>query len=137
MMTNKENTRIAKNTVILYVRMLLVMLVTLYTSRIILQSLGVQDFGIYNVVGGVVSMFTIITGSLSQAVSRYFTYELGVRNYERLSKIFSTALVIHVILAIFVLILGETLGSWFLNTKMNTGSRMMLMIAPTPWVIIV
>ncbi len=123
MMTNKDNTRIAKNTVILYVRMLLVMLVTLYTSRIILQSLGVQDFGIYNVVGGVVSMFTIMTGSLSQAVSRYFTYELGVRNYDRLSKIFSTALVIHIILAIFVLILGETLGSWFLNTKMNIPSE--------------
>lgn len=69
--------RIAKNTMLLYVRMLFLMAVNLYTSRVVLEALGVSDFGIYNVVGGVVAMFAIVSGSLSSAISRYLTYELG------------------------------------------------------------
>ena len=88
MNNNNDNRRIAKNTIFLYLRMLLIMVVSLYTSRIILQALGVQDFGIYNVVGGVVAMFSMISSSLTAAISRFFTYELGKKNLEHLSQIF-------------------------------------------------
>ena len=87
---NQENNkRIAKNTLVLYIRMIFLMLITLYTSRVILKSLGVEDYGIYNVVGGLVSMFTMLSGSLSAAISRFITFELGHGNTEKLSKIFS------------------------------------------------
>lgn len=79
----------------LYFRMLLIMAVSLYTSRIILQTLGVEDFGIYNVVGGIVTMFTFLNGSLGAATSRYITFELGRKNYKRLHKVFNIALIIH------------------------------------------
>lgn len=75
--TSQNNKRIAKNTLLLYVRMLFMMAVSLYTSRVVLHTLGVEDFGIYNVVGGVVAMFSVISGSLSAAISRFITYELG------------------------------------------------------------
>lgn len=75
--TSDNNKRIAKNTLLLYFRMLFMMVVSLYTSRVILNALGVEDFGIYNVVGGVVAMFTVISGSLSAAIGRFITYELG------------------------------------------------------------
>ena len=75
--SSEKSERIAKNTLLLYLRMLFLMLVTLYTSRIILNVLGVEDYGIYNVVGGVVAMFSVISGSLSAAISRFITYELG------------------------------------------------------------
>lgn len=120
MESQKENTkRIAKNTMMLYIRMLFGMLVSLYTSRVVLQALGVEDYGIYNVVGGVVSMFSLLSGSLSAAVSRFLTFELGRNNLNRLTKVFSTALCVHAILALVVLILSETVGVWFLNYHMN------------------
>ena len=99
--------------------MLLTMAVSLYTSRIILNTLGVEDFGIYNVVGGVVAMFSIISGSLSAAISRFITYELGREGYDRLKVIFSSAVTIQVILAFLICILAEVGGVWFLNTQMN------------------
>lgn len=115
-----ENTkRIAKNTLMLYVRMLFGMLVSLYTSRVVLQALGVEDFGIYNVVGGVVAMFSMISNSLSSSVSRFLTFELGKGDREGLKKVFSTSLSIHVALAIIIVLLGETIGLWFLNTHMT------------------
>jgi O-antigen/teichoic acid export membrane protein len=115
-----ENTkRIAKNTLMLYVRMLFGMLVSLYTSRVVLQALGVEDYGIYNVVGGVVAMFSLLSGSLSAAVSRFLTYELGRNDLVRLSKVFSSALCVHSLLALVVLVLSETIGLWFLNYQMN------------------
>ena len=115
-----ENTkRIAKNTLMLYVRMLFGMLVSLYTSRVVLQALGVEDYGIYNVVGGVVAMFSIISNSLSSSVSRFLTFELGKGNMEGLKRVFSTSLSIHVVLALAFILLGETLGLWFLNTHMT------------------
>lgn len=113
-----KNKRIAKNTLLLYVRMLLLMLVSLYTSRVILKALGVDDYGINNVVGGIVAMFTTISGSLSSAISRFITYELGKGDKERLKRIFSSALIIQFVLSLLVVLLAETIGLWFLNTQM-------------------
>ena len=96
------------------------MLISLYTSRVILDVLGVEDYGTYNAVGGVVSMLTILTGALSAAISRYITFELGKGNdTERLQTIFSTSMKIQVCLGLIIIILGETLGLWFVNTQMN------------------
>lgn len=114
-----NNRRIAKNTVMLYFRMFLILAVTLYTSRVILATLGVEDFGIYNVVGGVVAMFSIISGTLSAAISRFITFELGRNNLKRLKIVFSSAINIQISLAILICILAEIGGVWFLNNKMN------------------
>lgn len=105
--------RIAKNTLLLYIRMLFGMLVSLYTSRVILNTLGVEDYGIYNVVGGVVAMFSIISNSLSVAVSRFLTFELGTGNRNKLQRIFSASLIIHIALAIIILVTAESIGVWF------------------------
>lgn len=120
-MTNQsENTkRIAKNTLMLYIRMLFGMLVSLYTSRVVLQALGVEDYGIYNVVGGFVAMFSLISSSLSASTGRFLTFELGKGNMHRLKQVFSTSLTIHTALAFIVLIAAETIGIWFLNEKIN------------------
>lgn len=120
MINQQENTKqIAKNTLMLYVRMLFGMLVSLYTSRVVLQALGVEDYGIYNVVGGVVAMFSMISNSLSSSVGRFLTFELGKGDMEGLKKVFSTSLSIHVALALVIVLLSETLGLWFLNTHMT------------------
>lgn len=120
MQNHSENTkRIAKNTLMLYGRMLFSMVVSLYTSRVVLNTLGVVDYGIYGAVGGFVAMFSLISSSLSSAVSRFLTFELGRDNQERLNKAFSTSLLIHISLAIVVLIVAETVGVWFVNTKMT------------------
>ena len=86
--TSANNKRIAKNTLLLYFRTLFIMLVTLYTSRVVLNTLGVTDYGIYNVVGGVVAMFSVISGSLSSSISRFITYDPGHGDFERLKRIF-------------------------------------------------
>lgn len=118
--SHAENTRrIARNTLLLYVRMLFSMLVSLYTSRVVLNALGVEDYGIYNVVGGLVSMFSVVSSSLSSAVSRFLTFELGRGDKEKLKRVFATSVMIHIALALIVLILAETVGMWFLNTQMN------------------
>ncbi len=117
--TTENNKRIAKNTLLLYFRMLFLMAVSLYTSRVVLNALGVEDFGIYNVVGGVVAMFSVLSGSLSAAISRFITYELGKGNQENLNKIFSSAVTIQLILSGIIILLAETIGMWFLNAKMN------------------
>lgn len=117
--TTENNKRIAKNTLLLYFRMLFLMAVSLYTSRVVLNALGVEDFGIYNVVGGVVAMFSVLSGSLSSAISRFITYELGKGNQENLNKIFSSAVTIQLGLAGIIILLAETIGIWFLNVKMN------------------
>ncbi|CCZ70189.1 uncharacterized protein BN759_02337 [Bacteroides sp. CAG:702] len=114
-----NNKRIAKNTLLLYVRTLFIMLVTLYTSRVVLNTLGVTDYGIYNVVGGVVAMFGFINGSMSSATQRYITFALGKGDKENLQKVFSTALQIHVLIAALIIILGETVGLWFMYTQMQ------------------
>ncbi len=114
-----DNKRIAKNTVFLYIRMLFVMLVNLYTSRIILKNLGIEDYGIYNVVGGIVTMFTFLNGSLGSATSRYITFELGRKNFGRLSSVFNVALIIHICIAFIIVLLSETVGLWFFYEKMT------------------
>lgn len=117
--TSENNKRIAKNTLLLYVRMLFMMVVSLYTSRVILNALGVEDFGIYNVVGGVVAMFSVISGSLSAAISRFITYELGKGDQSKLNKIFSASVTIQLLLSLIIVILIESVGVWFLNVKMS------------------
>lgn len=116
-MSNKR--QIAQNTIFLYFRMLLIMGVNLYTSRIILKFLGFEDYGLYNVVGGVVTMFTFLNGSLSSATSRYITFELGRKDYNRLNKVFNLAMFIHLAIALLIVILAETIGLWFFYEKMT------------------
>ena len=119
MSDNSNNSkRIVKNTVILYVRMLFLMAISLFTTRVILQVLGVEDYGIYNVVGGVVALFNILSQALSSACSRFLNFEMGRGNYERLRKVFSTSLTIQIVLAITIALLAEVIGGWFLNNKM-------------------
>lgn len=113
-----DNKRVAKNTLVLYFRMLFMMLIGLYTSRINLQSLGVEDFGIYNVVGGIVVMFSIINGSITASISRFLTFEIGTGNMEKLKKVFSTSVTIQIGISLLILLLAETIGLWFLNHKM-------------------
>lgn len=114
-----SNRRIAKNTLLLYFRSLFLILISLYTSRVILQSLGVSDYGIYNVVGGVVTMFTMISSSMSSASQRFITYALGEGDFERLKKIFSTSMTLHIIIGALVFLLIEIFGVWFLYAKLN------------------
>ncbi len=98
--------------------MLLIMAVTLYTSRVILNTLGVEDFGIYNVVGGVVTFFTFLNSSMAGATSRFFAIELGKQNFEQYKKVYSVTIVNHIILGLFIIVLAETIGLWFLQTKL-------------------
>ena len=118
-MPQDNNKRIAKNTLLLYFRMLFMMAVSLFTSRVILNTLGVEDYGIYNVVGGVVAMFGFINGSMSSATQRYITFALGKGDEKRLQTVFSTTLQIHTLIAAIIVILGETIGLWFLYNKMQ------------------
>lgn len=115
---SKNNKRIAKNTAALYIRMLLLMGVNLYTTRVVLQALGVEDYGIYNVVGGIVALFAILSQALSSACSRFLNFEMGKGNYERLKLVFSTSVSIQFALAVIIAILTEIGGIWFLNNKM-------------------
>lgn len=117
--TSDNNKRIVKNTLLLYVRMLFTMAVSLFTSRVILNTLGVEDYGINNVVGGIVTMFSVLSGSLSSSISRFITFELGKGNIERLKTIFSTGVNIQLGMSVLIIIIAEAVGIWFLNTKMN------------------
>lgn len=118
-MPSTDNKRVAKNALALTIRMILVTIVGLFTSRIVLQALGVENYGIYGVIGGVVGMASFLNTSMAGATSRFITFELGCGNSDKLRKIFSTALIIHVIIAIVVTVLAETIGLWFVNNKMN------------------
>ena len=105
-----KNIRIAKNTFFLYLRMFLMMGISLYTSRIVLSTLGEVDYGLYNVVGGIVTMFTFVNFAMTCATNRYLSFELGKNNIENVNKVFSTSIIIHVVIAIFIFLLGETIG---------------------------
>lgn len=118
-MISEDNKRIAKNTILLYVRTLFSQLLGLYTSRKVLEILGVSDYGVYNVVGGVVTMLTFLNGSMAVATSRFLTIELGRNNMKAYNKIFSMSVNIHLFLAIIVFIVAETVGLWFVNTYLN------------------
>ena len=117
--------RIAKNTLFLYFRMLLTMGVALYSSRVVLNVLGVEDYGIYNVVGGVVAMFALLNSSLASASQRFITFELGKKENQKLRETFSTTVTIHNLIALVVLILAETVGLWFLKNHINISESRM------------
>lgn len=124
--TSSNNKRIAKNTLLLYFRMLFTMIVTLYTSRVILQVLGIEDFGIYNVVAGIISFIGFINGCMTTATSRYITFSLGKGYKKEINKIFNTAFYIHAIIALIVVLLSETIGIWFIEYKLNIPSEKIL-----------
>lgn len=113
-----ENKRITKNAIMLTLRSILVAIIGLYTSRVVLQVLGVEDYGIFGIIGGIIGMTTFLNTAMSSATSRFITFELGSGNFEKLNEIFSTALRIHIFIALFVVIIGETVGLWYLNNKM-------------------
>ena len=113
------NKRIAKNTIALYIRMFVIMAVSLYTSRIILQVLGISDFGLYNVIGGIVASFSMLSAALTVGTQRFLSYAMGEGDEEKLQKTFSIALGLHIFLAIILLILAETIGLWFVYNYLN------------------
>ncbi len=117
--SNHRSRRVAKNTLILYVRMLVLMLVGLYTSRVVLEALGENDYGIYNVVGGVVAMCTIISGALNSAIQRFITFEMGKGKDAQLNKVYSTAVTIQLILALIVAVIAEPAGLWYIENEMT------------------
>ena len=108
--TSENNKRIAKNTLFLYMRMLLIMGVTLYTSRVVLQVLGVEDFGIYNVVGGIVVLFTFVNNAMVTSTQRFLNYELGHGDSEAVRRVFSASVTIHLGIALLTFVLAETVG---------------------------
>ncbi len=114
-----SNKRIAKNTLLLYFRMLLMMGISLYTVRIILDTLGPVDYGLYNVVGGVVTMFAFLSSTMASASQRFFSFELGRNDFVQLKKTFSMTMTIYIMIAVIILVLAETVGLWFLNNKMT------------------
>lgn len=118
-MAQDNNAVLAKNTIMLYMRMIVVMVLQLYLSRLILNMLGASDFGIYNVVAGLVVMFSFLNNSMSASYQRYFTFNLGIGDYKKLQSLFSIALTIQLLLSIVVIILSETVGLWIVNTQMN------------------
>ena len=119
MTTDSRTRRIARNTLMLYIRMFALLLVGLYTSRVVLEALGENDYGIYNVVGGVVAMFTIISGALNSAVSRFITFEMGKSQGARLNEVYSSAVTIQIMLALIVVIIAEPAGLWFIENEMT------------------
>ena len=123
--TAENNKRIAKNTLILYGRMLFMLFLSLFTARIVFNALGVIDYGIYNVVGGFVAMFSLVSSSLSAAISRFITVELGRGDPKRLNEVFSASVTIQMVLSVIIIILIETVGVWFLNTHMNIPAERM------------
>lgn len=120
-----NNKRIAKNTILLYFRMFVMMAVGLFTSRVILDALGASDYGIYNVVGGLVTMFSVLTGAMSVATSRFLTFALGVGDSKQLRKTFVTAVNIHLLIAAAMIVIAEVAGIWFLNNKLNIPAERM------------
>ena len=116
---SSSNKRIAKNTLMLYIRMFLIMAVMLYTSRVILKALGVEDFGIYNIVGGIVVFFSFINNAMIASTQRFLNYELGRKDIEEASKVFSASVNIYLAISIIFLLLAESVGLWFLNTYLN------------------
>ena len=115
---SENSRRIARNTLLLYFRMFLLMLIGLFTSRVVLRTLGIDDYGVYNVVGGVVTVFTFLTTSISAAISRYLAVGLGEGDPVRLRRIFSTGVIIQLALSLLLVLLVETAGVWWLNHRL-------------------
>lgn len=114
----ENNKRIVKNSIYLYVRVIIAMSINLYSSRLILEYLGVEDFGIYNIVGGIVALMMFLNSSMRGATSRFLTYYLGKKDKEALKSCFGAALIVHIAIAALLMILGETVGLWFVNTQL-------------------
>ena len=114
-----NNKRIAKNAILMYIRMGITMVVGLYTSRIVLQQLGVEDYGLYNVIGGIIAMFGFLNGSMINATSRFITFYLAKNDSKMLNNIFSMTFLIHLCIGILILILGETVGLYYLNNNLR------------------
>lgn len=114
-----NNKRIAQNTIFLYIRMIVVLFVSIYTTRVVLNVLGVVDFGVYNVVCGFVAMFSFFNASMSNGIQRFYNYEAGSNNSQNITKVYRTSLIIQFILALILLVLLETIGLWYVNTKME------------------
>ena len=114
-----NNKNIAKNTLFLYFRMLLIMLVSLYTSRVILKTLGVEDFGLYNIIGGIIILFSFFNSAVTSATQRFLSFELGRKKLDSFQKIINLSLLTYIALSLIIIFLSETIGLWFLNNKMN------------------
>lgn len=117
--SSQNNKRIAKNTLMLYFRQILILLVSLYTVRVVLDVLGVEDYGIYNVVAGIVTLFSFLSGTMASATQRFFSFALGRKDNEQLKKIFSVNIAIYIGIAIVAVLLLETVGLWFVNEKLE------------------
>ena len=118
-MAKNSNTRIVKNTILLYIRMLIILIISLYTSRVVLSVLGADDFGIYNVVGGVVVLFSFLTNAMTSSTQRFLNYNLGLNDENKVIKVFNTAIITHFTIFVLVFILAETIGLWFVKTQLN------------------
>ena len=117
-MAKIDNKKIAKNTIALYLRMFVLMLISLYTSRITLEYLGVEDYGIYNLVAGLITVMSFVNNAMALSVNRFLNFSLGKDDIKDTQKIFAMSLNIHILIAIIVILLGETIGLWFVNNKL-------------------
>lgn len=115
---SSNNKRIAKNTIVLYIRMIFVLLVSLYSTRAILNALGVVDYGIYNVVAGFVSMFAFLNSSMTNTIQRFFNFERGNTTSDGLNRVYITSMQIQFMLGFITVLLLEIIGPWYINTKM-------------------
>ncbi len=120
-----QKKRLARNTLILYIRTIVTLIISLYTSRVVLQVLGIDDYGIYNIIGGFVSLFAVVSQTMVASTQRYLTFELGKIENNHSREVYSTALIIHVGIALFLLVLFESIGLWFLNAKLNIAPERM------------
>ena len=124
-MESNKNKRLAKNTIYLYIRMLFAVCINLYTSRLVLEYLGVEDFGVYNVVGGIVSLMMFVNTAMSGATSRFITFCLAKNDVLELKATISSAIQVHAIIALFILLIGESVGLWFVNSQLNIPTESM------------
>ena len=122
-MMNEDNSRIARNTIFLYIRQFVVLAISLYTSRVVLNTLGATDYGIYNVVGGVIALFGFVTSALSNASSRYISYAIGQNNPSEVKRTFGSFLALYFCIALFLLVVGETVGLWFVYNYLSIPSE--------------
>lgn len=113
-----DNSRLTKNTILLYIRMLVVMAISLYTSRIVLKNLGISDYGLYNVVGSIAAMFTFLNTAMNSSTQRYLSLAVGRNDAQQLHKIFNVSIVIHALIGIVIILACEVFGTWFINHKM-------------------
>ena len=115
----KSSKQVVKNTIMLYIRQFFILFLNLYTVRQVLIVLGETDYGVYTVVAGIVTMFSILSGAMSGACQRFFSYDLGREDYEKLNSNFSMALIIHLIIVVVVVLLTETIGLWYVANKLS------------------